>query len=147
LSLIHFLLAIPHHNTQPSILPLPSLPSSPFPNPEFRDIQDTIDGLVTDYFARDPVLTSLNFIVPLNGMIYSTRKMSAECVKFVQAVRELMLREKKIGKGVVSVAAATAAVAVLGAENISCSGDGAERGMGARKKVGGGGKGGGTVNE
>ncbi len=66
---------------------------------EFRDIQDSIDNLVTDYFAKDPVLTSLNFIVPLNGMIYSTRKMSAECVKFVQAVRELMLREKKIGKG------------------------------------------------
>jgi hypothetical protein len=66
---------------------------------EFRDIQDTIDRLVTEYFSKDPVLTSLSFIVPLNGMIYSTRKMSAECVRFVQAVRELMGREKKIGKG------------------------------------------------
>lgn len=85
-------------------------PPSPSSKTEFRDIQDTIDGLVTEYFARDPVLTSLNFIVPLNGMIYSTRKMSTECVKFVQAVRELMLREGKIGKGAAMAAAAEVVV-------------------------------------
>jgi len=75
---------------------------------------------VADYFAKDPVLTSLDFIVPLNGMIYSTRKMSPECVAFVQAVRELKFQEKRIGRGVPMAAAVMKEMAlpVFGTEKI-----------------------------
>ena len=57
----------------------------------------TIDRFVTEYFSQDPVLTSLSFIVPLNGMLYSVRKMGPECVSFVTAVRELVARERRVG--------------------------------------------------
>ena len=43
---------------------------------------------------QDPVLTNINFIVPLNGMIYSTRLMSNEILKFATSVRDLVNREK-----------------------------------------------------
>jgi hypothetical protein len=43
---------------------------------------------------QDPVLTAIDFIVPLNGMIYSTRKLSTELLVFSQAVKELVDRER-----------------------------------------------------
>lgn len=43
---------------------------------------------------QEPVLTSIDFIIPLNCMLYSTRKLSTQLLRFSQAVKELVDRER-----------------------------------------------------
>jgi hypothetical protein len=53
-----------------------------------------IDDFVTEFFAQEPVLTGLDFVVALNGMIYALKKMSIELLRFATVLRELHVREK-----------------------------------------------------
>jgi hypothetical protein len=42
---------------------------------------------------HEPVFTKAEFILPLNAMLYASRKVGPLLIKFSQAVRELVERE------------------------------------------------------